>query len=62
MFFSSFKYIQTAVVMFVLSSIYTWKFGEADLGLAWCGLVQGDPVWHGQVWRFIYECKMTSHI
>jgi hypothetical protein len=43
--------------MSVFSSIYTWKFGEAGLGLAWYGLVQGDPVWH-----FIHECKMTSHI
>jgi hypothetical protein len=43
--------------MFVLSSIYTWKFGEVGLGWAWYGLVESDPVWHGQVWHFIYEFK-----
>jgi hypothetical protein len=45
--------------MLVLSFVYTWQFGDAGLGLTWHGLVQSDPVWQGQIWRFICKCKTS---
>jgi len=45
-----------------VSFVYTLQFGYTGFGLAPCGLVQSDPVWHISVWCFMHELKTTSHI
>jgi len=45
-----------------VSFVYTQQFGYTGIGLAPCGLVPSDPVWHIQIWCFVHEFKMTSYI
>jgi hypothetical protein len=42
--------------------IYTWRFGNAGLGLAPYGPVQSNPFLHILVWHFMREFKTNANI